>query len=107
MPIDLKDLNASELDLLVQEIEARKAEIAKTAKANALAEILEVLKKYALTVEDILPLLQKKSGKPVSKAAAKYANPDDPAQTWTGRGRKPAWLHEAIEAGKSIEDLEI
>ncbi|MCK5549998.1 MAG: H-NS histone family protein, partial [Hyphomicrobiaceae bacterium] len=24
--------------------------------------------------------------------APKYANPDDPSQTWTGRGRRPRWL---------------
>ena len=24
--------------------------------------------------------------------APKYANPDDPSQTWTGRGRGPNWL---------------
>ncbi len=24
--------------------------------------------------------------------APKYANPDDPSQTWTGRGRRPHWL---------------
>lgn len=107
MSINLKDLNANELDLLSQEIELRRAEIAKAAKDNALSEILEVLKKYNLVMDDILPLLPQKGGKNIIKAPAKYANPNDPTQTWTGRGRKPAWIHEALEAGKSIEDLEV
>ncbi len=32
------------------------------------------------------------SGRPVRKVAPKYANPKDPSQTWTGRGRKPLWV---------------
>jgi DNA-binding protein H-NS len=40
-----------------------------------------------------------------SKSAPKYANPADPSQTWTGRGRKPNWLIEALNEGKSLEDM--
>jgi DNA-binding protein H-NS len=35
--------------------------------------------------------------------AAKYANPDDPSETWTGRGRKPRWLTAKIGEGAKIE----
>jgi DNA-binding protein H-NS len=35
--------------------------------------------------------------------AAKYANPDDPSETWTGRGRKPRWLTAKIQEGAKIE----
>ena len=35
--------------------------------------------------------------------AAKYANPDDPTQTWTGRGRKPKWLVAKAKAGDKID----
>ncbi|MBB1492080.1 MULTISPECIES: H-NS family nucleoid-associated regulatory protein [unclassified Paracoccus (in: a-proteobacteria)] len=35
----------------------------------------------------------------------KYAHPDDPNQTWSGRGRRPRWVIEQIEAGRSLEDL--
>ncbi len=41
------------------------------------------------------------------KAKAKYRNPAEPQQTWTGRGRKPQWLHDALKAGADISDLEI
>jgi len=37
------------------------------------------------------------------KVAAKYANPDDPSQTWSGRGRKPRWLTAKLRAGDRIE----
>ncbi|RME59368.1 H-NS histone family protein [Candidatus Parcubacteria bacterium] len=35
----------------------------------------------------------------------KYRNPDNPAETWTGRGRKPKWVEEALNQGKTLDDL--
>lgn len=36
---------------------------------------------------------------------AQYQNPADPAQTWSGRGRIPIWMAEAMEAnGTAKED---
>ena len=35
--------------------------------------------------------------------AAKYANPEDPSETWTGRGRKPRWLAAKLKGGEKIE----
>jgi len=37
----------------------------------------------------------------------KFANPANPSQTWTGRGRKPGWVVDALKAGKSIDSLAI
>ena len=37
------------------------------------------------------------------KVAAKYANPDDPSETWTGRGRKPRWLSAKLKDGDRID----
>ena len=35
--------------------------------------------------------------------AAKYANPDNATETWTGRGRKPRWLAAKLKDGDKIE----
>ena len=37
------------------------------------------------------------------KVAAKYANPDNASETWTGRGRKPRWLTAKLKDGDRIE----
>lgn len=39
--------------------------------------------------------------------AAKYANPDNRAETWTGRGRKPNWLVAKLSKGGKIDDFKI
>jgi hypothetical protein len=31
--------------------------------------------------------------------------PDNPAETWAGRGLKPRWLTAAIKSGKKVEDF--
>jgi DNA-binding protein H-NS len=40
-------------------------------------------------------------------AAIKYRNPKDSSQTWTGRGRKPNWLVDAIKKGAKIERFSV
>ena len=37
--------------------------------------------------------------------APKYRNPENPAETWAGRGLKPRWLTAAIKSGKKAEDF--
>jgi DNA-binding protein H-NS len=39
--------------------------------------------------------------------APKYRNPENPAETWAGRGLKPRWLTGAINGGKKLEDFAI
>lgn len=107
MAIDLNGLNAAELEALAKEIETRKVEVEKEAKQSAYAEMLAIAEKHGVSFEEVVALHGGKGRKSGAKAPAKYANPADPSQTWSGRGRKPAWIHEALEAGKSIEDLEI
>jgi len=36
-----------------------------------------------------------------------YRNPSNSAETWTGRGRQPKWVRDAIANGKQLEDLAI
>jgi DNA-binding protein H-NS len=37
----------------------------------------------------------------------KYRNPENPAETWAGRGLKPRWLAAAVRSGKKLEDFAI
>lgn len=41
----------------------------------------------------------------VNKVSPKYAHPENPEMTWTGRGRKPKWVEEHLASGKSLDDL--
>jgi DNA-binding protein H-NS len=49
----------------------------------------------------------KKSRKPYPKPAPQFRNPDDPSQTWAGRGLRPRWLTAHIKAGRKVDDFRI
>lgn len=37
----------------------------------------------------------------------KYQNPNEPSETWSGRGKQPRWLTAALKTGHTIEDFVI
>ena len=50
-----------------------------------------------------------KPGKTDKKQPAKavYQNPNNKEQGWSGKGRKPNWLVELLEAGRKLEEFAI
>lgn len=44
----------------------------------------------------------KKSG---GEKEARYRNPQNPDETWSGRGRQPKWLSSALKSGKRLEEF--
>ena len=37
--------------------------------------------------------------------AAKYRDPEAPDHTWSGKGKRPAWLVEALDSGRQLEEF--
>src|SRR5258708_31459973 len=37
----------------------------------------------------------------------KFRNPEQPSETWAGRGKKPRWLVAQLKSGKQIDDFRI
>jgi DNA-binding protein H-NS len=35
----------------------------------------------------------------------KYRNPNDPSETWAGRGKQPKWLASEVKAGRKLSDF--
>lgn len=105
MGINLENMSRKELlDLSVQVEKALKgAEVRERQEALKAAE--KAVAEFGFSLSELTP----EAARPTkgTKAAAKYRNPADPAQTWTGRGRKPQWIHDALQAGADISDLEI
>lgn len=42
-----------------------------------------------------------------SSVPPKFRNPENPAETWTGRGRQPKWLAAKLASGVVLESLKI
>jgi DNA-binding protein H-NS len=45
--------------------------------------------------------------RPYPKVLPKYRNPQDPSETWAGRGKKPLWVVTELSRGKKLEDFAI
>jgi DNA-binding protein H-NS len=52
-----------------------------------------------------LAVAQENLRRPFRQVHPKYFNPENPGQTWSGRGLKPRWFREQLEAGRNIGEL--
>ena len=90
-------------------VEARDAIEAALAKRKE-EERSEVKRKLAELANEsgfeIAELFGSKRGGKRAASGAKYRNRKDASQTWTGRGRKPNWLVEAVSQGAKQESFE-
>ncbi|WP_022708094.1 H-NS histone family protein [Paracoccus sp. PARArs4] len=90
---DMRDLR-SKLDRAINSYEERR-------RREALVAVEEAAREYGFNLSDLTTGKPKRAG----TVPPKYANPQDPTMTWTGRGRKPRWVVENLDNGKQLEDL--
>lgn len=104
MSIDLEMMSLQELKSLQAQVAKAIANFAEKRKRQALAEVEETARRLGYSLVELT------AGTPVRRrgaVAAKYANPADLSQTWSGRGRRPRWVDAALRSGKPLEDLAI
>ncbi len=100
---DFTRLSFKELLDLKAEVE-RQIEIKrKETRTRLLAEMKERAEAEGLSFDEVVG--GKVNGQE-RRSAAKYRNPENPSQTWTGRGRRPAWVEAALKAGRALDSLE-
>jgi DNA-binding protein H-NS len=103
------DINYNELTLEQLKEINRKSAAAIAAfesrrKKEAVAKATEIAKAAGFSsLKDMLSAEPAKS----RETEPKYRHPENPELTWSGRGRKPNWIADAVEAGKSLEDFKI
>lgn len=101
--IDLEKLTIEELKTLGKDIERtmkkRGAESLRKAREAAEAAARE----FGFSLEEIVG--SKAAGRKAPRSDAKYRNPVDPAQTWSGRGRQPQWFKDAIAGGRAPAEM--
>jgi DNA-binding protein H-NS len=78
-----------------RELEKRLAQLRKEKEIPPLGAIDKNLK-------DPLPERRK-----YPRVLPKYQNPNEPSETWSGRGKLPRWLTAALKTGHKIEDFVI
>jgi len=104
--MNLSELSFTELKALHEQITTAIEQQQAADKAEAKKQILELAKSYGLSLDEVLNKATT-TGTVRKPVEAKYKNPNDATQTWTGRGRKPAWVQAQLDEGFSLEDLAV
>lgn len=107
--IDLSKLSIEELENLARDAQAEIAARKEAERERVLQQMRELAGTLGMTLEDVVRM-EKRSGGGAGGGGgvqAKYRHPDNPALTWSGRGKRPAWVAEALASGKSLEELTV
>jgi DNA-binding protein H-NS len=108
---DLSKLSIEELETLVKDAQAEITSRREAERERVLGQMRELAATLGLTLEDVGRLERGKGGAAKTSTTGgvppKYRHPSDPNLTWSGRGKRPTWIAEALAAGKSLEDLAV
>jgi DNA-binding protein H-NS len=102
--IDLDSLSLDELKKLQKDVKTAITNFETRELKRRLEKVEAFAREQGLTQADLSLLLQKKTRR---SSAGKFANPDDPSQTWTGLGRRPQWFIDATARGITKEQMAI
>ena len=101
--INLENLNVDELRAITESAQQLISQKQHQSLHDAYIQFEKIAEESGSTIEEIL-----KAGESLEKKRnIKYRNTEDSNDTWTGRGRKPTWLVDALAAGRDINDFAV
>ncbi|GAC1375490.1 MAG: H-NS histone family protein [Aquirhabdus sp.] len=109
MSTDLSHLSVAELERVIRQAKS----LVETKQVDAIkegyAQIEKIARDLNMTLEELIAAGHEKgrriksaSRKPVE---ARYRNPQNTSETWTGRGKPPRWLAAKMATGAKKEDF--
>ena len=113
MKIDVDALSLRELDALLVAAERRKAVLSRRRPVAVVrAELIAFVLSQGYAIDELVdaappgPVAARRAKKGKrEKVAAKYRDPQNRRNTWSGRGRMPHWLAEKTKRGQSAADF--
>lgn len=97
---DLEKLSHSELTALEARIERLKIEKRESERIALRAKLTELAREHGFDIRELIGYGKGRNG----AVAAKYRDPQNPSNTWTGRGRMPRWMAAAMKGGKTRKE---
>ena len=101
---DLEALSLPDLKKMQKDIAKAISTFEDRQKAEARTKVEALARELGYSLAELVGTETKSSRSP---AAAEYRHPENPAVTWSGRGRKPKWFVDALASGTTAGDLEI
>ncbi|MFW5443296.1 MAG: H-NS family nucleoid-associated regulatory protein [Methylococcaceae bacterium] len=100
---EYNSLSEKELQVVIDKAE----KALKEKQSNKRKEVIAQIKELALSIGVVVDIKEdeKKVVRKGKKVAAKYCNPENPAQKWTGRGVSPKWMQVLVKAGRDKSEF--
>ena len=80
-------------------------------RRDAIAAARRAVREFGFSLEEVVSFQPKEDLKRAfpmrRRPGVTFRNPENPQETWSGRGRRPAWLIRQIDAGKSQDDFRV
>ncbi|MEQ3724308.1 H-NS histone family protein [Alcanivorax sp.] len=116
MSINLDELSVDELEKLIKQAESALDKKRKAELKNAQAVLEKMAKDLGVDPQDLLKNTADKKKTTRKKAAkkktgvrrpakVKFRDPNNSSNTWTGRGKRPLWLQDALSKGANLDDF--
>ena len=101
--IDLNSMSLDDLKKLQKDVSKAVDGYEARQRKEAFAAADAAARELGFTLAELTGGAQVKKTGPLSPP--KYRHPENPEQTWTGRGRQPDWMKDALEKGQAKEDF--
>ena len=118
MSIDLSNLSPRELGTLIATARKRQEQLVKrTPVAQVRSKLTRLARGEAHPLEELsgaagpappparTATAPSRAGRKLGKVAPKYRNPDNPRETWAGRGKQPRWLAAYTAKGRDLGEF--
>lgn len=96
--VNLETLSVSELTQLKGNIDNAISKRHQQEVLEVREKIEELLELHGFTLEEVMSARKTRTVKP------KYRNPNNPNETWTGRGRRPSWVEQIVSSGDNLDN---
>ncbi len=109
MTTDLSQLSVAELERMINEAKSLVEIKQVDAIKDAYTQIEAIASGLGLTLDELIESGRTRGGRKATTVRkpveARYRNPQNPSETWTGRGKPPRWLAAKITTGAKKEDF--
>ncbi|WP_134725084.1 H-NS family nucleoid-associated regulatory protein [Paracoccus luteus] len=114
MDVDLNGMDLDRLRALRKQVDQAIASFETRRKREAMDAVEKAAREHGFALADLTGAgggrgrgRGRKAGAPDEASAPRYAHPDDPSQTWSGRGRRPRWVTEQVAAGRDLSEFAV
>jgi DNA-binding protein H-NS len=106
--LNLFALSSTELQQLKTDIDKELSN--RSSKLQAIEEVKSLAASKGLKLEELLAELsgsKTKTRRELGPAPIRFRHPQNPSLTWSGRGKSPNWMKEAIEKGFTEDQMRV